>query len=111
MVVRKGNGRLAAALELGWSHVAAIVLDEEDARAVARAIADNRSSDLALWDDEVLARHLQTLRDTGHPTGYAPAEVDALVASALEPGGHDGAQPKDAEREVECPSCGTKFPI
>lgn len=37
MIIRKGNGRYLAARELGWSHVACIVVNEGDVEAAARA--------------------------------------------------------------------------
>src|SRR6185369_10855580 len=46
MIVRAGNGRLMAAKELGWTHVAAVVVDESEVEATAYAIADNRSGEL-----------------------------------------------------------------
>ena len=36
-IVRKGNDRLKAARELGWKWIAALVVDEGDVRAAARA--------------------------------------------------------------------------
>lgn len=50
MIVRKGNGRLLAAAQLGWTHIAGIVVDEADVDAIARAIADNRSADFRTWN-------------------------------------------------------------
>jgi phosphoadenosine phosphosulfate reductase len=48
MIVRKGNGRLLAAKQLGWTHIAAVIVDEEDIQAIARAIADNQ-----IWGDRM----------------------------------------------------------
>jgi 16S rRNA G966 N2-methylase RsmD len=63
MIVRKGNGRLEAARQLGWTHVAAVILDEETIRSRARAVADNRSSDFREWDFEVLREDLASFGD------------------------------------------------
>src|ERR1700682_3622251 len=65
MIVRKGNGRLQAAQRLGWEWIAAFVVDENDVRAVARAIADNRTAELATWDEEKLAQMLRSIREAG----------------------------------------------
>ena len=46
MVVRAGNGRLEAARRMGWTHVAAVVVNESDAEAAAFALADNRTAEL-----------------------------------------------------------------
>ncbi len=55
MIVRAGNGTLAAAKSLGWKEIAAVVIDDDSATAVQFAIADNRTGELAEWDDETLA--------------------------------------------------------
>ena len=55
MIVRAGNGTLAAAKALGWTEVAAVVLDDDNATASQFAIADNRTAELAEWDNETLA--------------------------------------------------------
>jgi ParB-like chromosome segregation protein Spo0J len=61
MIVRAGNGRLQAAIDLGWTHIAAVIIDEDNASAISFAIADNRTAELAEWDDAVLARLLHAV--------------------------------------------------
>lgn len=41
-----GNHQVQAAKKLGWKEIAAVVLDADDARAVAFALADNRTMEL-----------------------------------------------------------------
>ena len=41
-----GNHQVLAAKQLGWTEIAAIVLDGDDAKAVAFALADNRTMEL-----------------------------------------------------------------
>jgi DNA modification methylase len=53
-----GNGRLQAALDLGWSYVAANIVDVDDATAKAMAIVLNRTGELAEWDQEALDKLL-----------------------------------------------------
>lgn len=65
MIVRAGNDRLAIFREEGWSHIVALVVDESDVQATAYAIADNRTGELAEWDDEALARQLDALQKEG----------------------------------------------
>lgn len=110
MIVRKGNGRLIAMRELGWTHAAALVLDEPTAKAVARGIADNRSADLALWDESALARQLEALLGEEWPTGYNERESEVLI-DRLGQDPPPGAGAKDVERRMVCPSCGHEFPI
>jgi DNA modification methylase len=52
--VEKGNGTLQAALSLGWTHLAAIFVEDDPGRAAGYALADNRSAELAGWDQEKL---------------------------------------------------------
>lgn len=67
MIVRAGNGTLQAAVELGWTEIAAVIVDEDDGSAVGFAIADNRTAELASWDDDALE---DLLRET------APTDED-----------------------------------
>ncbi len=60
-VVKAGNGTVIAAMELGWDEIWCHVTDLEDEEADAFAIADNRSSELAYWKDELLSIRLDEL--------------------------------------------------
>jgi len=82
MIVRKGNGRLLSALRLGWTHIAAVVVDEGDWQAVARALADNKTAELANWDFNVLGTLLGNLEQAGEKTddlGWTPEAIVQLV--------------------------------
>jgi ParB/RepB/Spo0J family partition protein len=85
-VVIKGNGRWEAARALGWTHVAAVLVSESEVRAAARALADNRSGELAEWDDAVLARVIERVRASDEvstdATGFTPEDVAAVLARA-----------------------------
>lgn len=87
MLVRAGNGMLQAARELGWTHLAAVVVDDDNVSATAFAIADNRAGELADWDKEVLDRLLreievadpdvqQMLADLAVETGIVPPDSE-----------------------------------
>ena len=62
-VVYAGNGTLMAARELGWESVSVSVskLPKEELRAYA--LADNRTAELAEWDDQVLSQCLKSLNE------------------------------------------------
>jgi ParB-like chromosome segregation protein Spo0J len=62
-----GNGTMAAARSLGWKEIqVARVPDDWNADQVkAYALADNRSAELAEWDDKVLASQLLELDEAG----------------------------------------------
>lgn len=87
MVVRIGNARLQAALSLGWTHVAALIVEEGRVNAMARAIADNKTGELAVWDFQGLASQLQQLSDDGldlELVGFESFEANMLLDSEWE---------------------------
>lgn len=75
-VVIGGNGRLQAALSLGWSHVAVAFVDLSDARANALAVVLNRSRDGSEWDSGALDKIMADL-DIGGDEQLA-AMMDSL---------------------------------
>jgi DNA modification methylase len=64
-VILAGNGTVEAARSLGWDHidVAVVPADWDEATARAYALADNRTAELAEWDENVLAKQLLELLD------------------------------------------------
>jgi hypothetical protein len=60
-VVLAGNGTLQAALELGWTEIDIVRSDLEGFNATAYGLADNRSSELASWDKDILNATLESL--------------------------------------------------
>ncbi|RLB68688.1 MAG: hypothetical protein DRH08_00080 [Deltaproteobacteria bacterium] len=83
MVIKIGNGMHQVAVELGWTHIAAVVVDEDDVAATGRALADNRSGELGGWDAQaVLDQAAAIERAQGDLEGLAwtPAELAELQA-------------------------------
>lgn len=64
-VCRAGNGTLAAAKSMGWKTIDAVRTDLTGAELAAYAIADNRTSDLSEFDDELLRGVLSGLEQDG----------------------------------------------
>lgn len=87
MVVRCGNGTLLAAQELGWKSLKAIVSEMTEAEIVAYAIADNRTAELAEWDQEELANLIGVMsEDEITSLGFAEKDVEELAGVfAVEP--------------------------
>ena len=52
-IVLAGNGTLAAAQELGWTDIQIVRTDLSGTQATAFGIADNRSAELAEWDEKL----------------------------------------------------------
>ena len=78
-VVVAGNGTMVAARSLGWDELDVVRTELSDDEAKAFAIADNRTAELADWDDEVLAETLLGLdEELRIATGFAAREIDKL---------------------------------
>lgn len=73
-----GNHRLKAAVDTGASVVPVIWVDADDEQALRILLADNRTNDLAGYDEAALAEILKGL-DSLEGTGYDQAAVDALI--------------------------------
>jgi DNA modification methylase len=84
-VVRAGNGTLQAAISLGWETIGCVMTELTGPDAMAYAIADNRTAELAEWDDPVLKATLESLEDFDKELldacGYTSEELDELIES------------------------------
>lgn len=125
-IIIKGNGTTTAARSLGWTHLAAVYVDDDQATQTAYAVADNRSAELAAWDDEVLGKLLADLQS---PDGDVQKMLDDLKAETAPEqlptpgdGGDDfDATPDDGPTRTnvgevwligcywECEKCGKTF--
>lgn len=86
MQVEAGNGRLTAMREMGWKHVAVIVVDDDEVTARKFALADNRTGELAEWDYEILSKQLAEMCKAGdlnelEDLGWSSDELDVLCAA------------------------------
>ena len=85
-VVRAGNGTLEAARRLGWESIDCVTTSLQGSDAIAYAIADNRTAELAEWDEDTLAAQLNGLltesEDIALAAGFTPEEIEAMVALA-----------------------------
>ena len=79
-VVIAGNGTLEAAKRLGWSEIAIVRTTLDQTQATAFGIADNRTAELAEWDDEVLRSLLDSMDDeTRDLLAFDQKELDAML--------------------------------
>lgn len=78
--VLAGNHTLIAAREEGWDTVQVCYLDVNDEQAARIVAADNRTSDLAEYDDAALVELLKELGGDPDGTGYSAEDVDNLAA-------------------------------
>jgi ParB-like chromosome segregation protein Spo0J len=95
-----GHGRLLACRELGMTEVPTLCLDHlTSAQARAFMIADNRLTEIATWDDQLLAQQLKDLSLSGldfslEVTGFMTAEIDLRINSLEDKPAQD-ADPAD----------------
>jgi hypothetical protein len=84
-IVLAGNGTLTAAKELGWSEIQITRTTLSGVDATAFAIADNRTAELAQWEDS-LSDVLKSLADADvdlGELGFTPKEIEELNQSGL----------------------------
>ena len=109
-----GNHRWKAAQQAGATEVPVTWVDVDDDHALRILLADNRTNDLATYDDGALADLLKQLHDatgTLAGTGYDGDDLDQLLAG-LNPDFQptDDEPPRlDQKTPVTCPECGHEF--
>lgn len=120
MTIIVGHTRYKAAKLLGLEFVPVAFADDlTEAQARAYRLADNRTAELATWNDEELANELKDLTESGYlfPYDYnlEGVEIDADMASEFlqdvvvntdgTAGNETGASEKES-KDIICPRCG-----
>lgn len=101
-----GHGRVMAALELELEDVPCVFLEGlSENQKKAYILADNKLSELAEWDEKIVAQELKDLHDADFDTdvtGFLYEEIDFSFLSEKEK-----AQPKKVNeiQECQCPKC------
>jgi ParB-like chromosome segregation protein Spo0J len=118
-VILAGNGNYEAAKELGWSEIQIVRTRLTGTSAVAYAIADNRTAELAEWDDTALAEQLRALQSEEfdvEAAGFTGEEIDGLIEKLageivpdFQPGTIDDQGRLDQKAKTTCPECGHEF--
>ena len=83
--VLAGNHTLMAATALGWSEIDVVRLDVDDDQALRILLVDNRTSDLAAYDDHGLADLLASIAPDFTGTAWDPDDLDALIRATEGP--------------------------
>lgn len=116
-IVVAGHTRLKAAKKLNLNKVPVIKADDlTPAQVKAFRLAENRVSEYATWDNELLSIELEGLKDLDFDldlTGFEDWELDNL----LNPVSDDDLQDFFVEKEdkpkepkkITCPHCGEEF--
>lgn len=115
-LVLAGNGRLGVARSLGWKFLAVVYTDDSDALASAFSRTDNRTAELATWDDARLAQALASLDERQRAaTGFSGKKLDELLALAAN-NVKMPAAPKEFPKfgddipvAHKCPGCGYEW--
>lgn len=113
-MVIAGNGALAAARELGWKTINVVRTKLQGVEAVAYGIADNRTAELAEWDEAVLAQTLEALRQEEgfdlQATGFSEEDINKLLAEETAEPPEDFAEfDETIETNYQCPKCGYQW--
>lgn len=72
-----GNHTWRAARSLGWKTIAVSWVDVDEDEAARIVLADNRTSDMSIYDDSKLLELLQSLPDL-KGTGFTEVDIDQL---------------------------------
>lgn len=81
-MILAGNGTWEAAKRLGWTEIEVNYGGLEDAPGRAYSVADNRTAELAVWDEGELKAALEGLQAAGQPLiGWEPQELAALTGA------------------------------
>lgn len=99
-IVIAGNGTVIAARELGWTEIWINRTNLEGIDRTAFALADNRTAELAEWDDNVLGETLHGLRELDFDLSSIGFDTSDLDNLGLEPEKEGLTDPDDVP-EVE----------
>lgn len=79
-----GNHTFLGAKKLKWKKVDVVFVDVDEQHARKIVLADNRTSDLATYDTEVLMKLINDLEEPAVGTGYTGADIQNLVSAMAE---------------------------
>lgn len=107
--VLAGHGRIEAAKQLKIKELPAIVIEGmTETEKQAYIIADNRLSELAMWDNRIIAQELKDLKESDFDTDVTGFSAEDIDFSFLD----DTEEPEDTEDDggkeehiCECPRC------
>lgn len=105
-----GNGTLEAAKSLNWTDISVVEVPNnwDDETAKAFALADNRTAELAEWDEKELAKQLVELQETEWDIKTLGFEVPQVID--FEPETEE--QPRlDQRASTMCPNCSFEWRV
>lgn len=99
-VVVAGNGTLAAAKQLGWTEIDVFITDLTGSQARAFALADNKTAELAEWDDEILKQTLDALLNEGFEVEDIGFDIDDIPGLGGKSGLTDDDEVPDVPQNI-----------
>lgn len=94
-----GNHTWQAARQLGWTKIAAVLVDDDTATSQAFALADNRTAELGSYDDALLLELIQAVGNVDPEllgeAGWSEQAIADLIAQ-VDPGLPDAPPSDDA---------------
>lgn len=106
-----GHGRVEAANALGMKEVPCVFVEDlTEEQRKAYILADNKLSELAEWDLEILNQELAELSEAGMNISLVGFELNNEITQEL----NDGVEITieslgDENFKYECPECGFRF--
>lgn len=117
-IVIAGNGTLQAARHLGWKQIEIVRTGLTGSDATAYAIADNRTAELAEWDDDALAQTLAALQIEDKELLFASGFIEQELNGLTERYAKSEVTPESSAKEIDvdsfsmqckCPRCNFEF--
>ena len=108
LVVIAGHTRLIALRDLGYDEIQVGVVDLTEEQAKAYRIADNKSSELATWDEEMLLQELREITSIETLDVFFPAvDLSSMVSESV--GAESFSYPTQEKIEEESNRAATQF--
>lgn len=106
-----GHGRVEAAKALGMREVPCVFVEElTEQQRKAYILADNKLSELAEWDLEILNQELAELSEAGMDITLVGFELNNEITQELNDGVEISIESLGDENfKYECPECGFRF--
>lgn len=106
-----GHGRVEAAKALGMKEVPCVFVEElTEQQRKAYILADNKLSELAEWDLEILNQELAELSEAGMDITLVGFELNNEITQELNDGVEISIESLGDENfKYECPECGFRF--
>ena len=104
--IEAGNGTYQAAVQLGWSEIAVVFVDDDRRTHIGYAIADNRLTDKSKFDAPKLAELFKDVEPLDIPG--IDAEFLSCVSIEAIPDNNEDIKDVEPKKNI-CPRCSFEF--